>query len=183
MSVRRIAIVGAESTGKSNLGIAPIVGERLLPSYGDDRVVVSVACGDEEPDPAIVEAIGSTGAPVLREVELPGAVLARVAASHIRVGTFQFYAARGDVESVRKLAEYTAKNRATLEILPGSAAWSHFEMDLLPNGTATLETSYMDEDLLAETVRGFAGQIRVISPSSLSDKVRSGLKKVADLHA
>ncbi|MEY4743523.1 MAG: hypothetical protein RIR34_862 [Actinomycetota bacterium] len=83
----------------------------------------------------------------------------------------------------RKLAEYTAKNRATLEILPGSAAWSHFEMDLLPNGTATLETSYMDEDLLAETVRGFAGQIRVISPSSLSDKVRSGLKKVADLHA
>jgi uncharacterized protein YdiU (UPF0061 family) len=38
---------------------------------------------------------------------LPGAVLTRVAASHIRVGTFQFYAARGDVESLRKLAAYT----------------------------------------------------------------------------
>jgi uncharacterized protein YdiU (UPF0061 family) len=38
---------------------------------------------------------------------LPGAVLTRVAASHIRVGTFQFFASRGDVERVRKLAEYT----------------------------------------------------------------------------
>src|SRR5205807_1794177 len=48
-----------------------------------------------------------TGEPVYREAALPGAVLTRVAASHIRVGTFQFYAARGDVESVRRLAEYT----------------------------------------------------------------------------
>jgi len=52
-------------------------------------------------------AVAATGEPVLRERVLPGAVLTRVAASHIRVGTFQFYAARGDVESVRKLAEYT----------------------------------------------------------------------------
>ena len=36
----------------------------------------------------------STGEPVLREAELPGAVLTRVASSHIRVGTFQFFAAR-----------------------------------------------------------------------------------------
>src|SRR4029453_8008611 len=48
-----------------------------------------------------------SGEEVYRERVLPGAVLTRVAASHIRVGTFQFYAARGDVESVRKLAEYT----------------------------------------------------------------------------
>jgi serine/tyrosine/threonine adenylyltransferase len=52
-------------------------------------------------------AVVATGEPVYREQVLPGAVLTRVAASHIRVGTFQFYAARGDVESVRKLAEYT----------------------------------------------------------------------------
>ena len=52
-------------------------------------------------------AVAATGEPVYREHVLPGAVLTRVAASHIRVGTFQFYAARGDVESVRKLAEYT----------------------------------------------------------------------------
>ncbi|MFO1324339.1 MAG: YdiU family protein [Burkholderiales bacterium] len=52
-------------------------------------------------------AVAATGEQVFREHVLPGAVLTRVAASHLRVGTFQFYAARGDVESVRKLAEYT----------------------------------------------------------------------------
>jgi len=52
-------------------------------------------------------AVAATGEQVLRENILPGAVLTRVAASHIRVGTFQFFAARGDVEAVRKLAEYT----------------------------------------------------------------------------
>ena len=43
-------------------------------------------------------AVVATGQPVFRETVLPGAVLTRVAASHIRVGTFQFFAARGDVE-------------------------------------------------------------------------------------
>ena len=52
-------------------------------------------------------AVVATGQPVLRETVLPGAVLTRVAASHIRVGTFQFFAARGDAERVRQLAEYT----------------------------------------------------------------------------
>ena len=52
-------------------------------------------------------AVVATGEQVFREQVLPGAVLTRVAASHIRVGTFQFFSARGDVESVRKLAEYT----------------------------------------------------------------------------
>src|ERR687897_1777176 len=47
-----------------------------------------------------------TGEPVYREGALPGAVLTRVAASHIRVGTFQFFAARGDAEAVRLLADY-----------------------------------------------------------------------------
>ena len=42
-------------------------------------------------------AVAATGEEVYREHVLPGAVLTRVAASHIRVGTFQFYAARGDV--------------------------------------------------------------------------------------
>jgi len=49
----------------------------------------------------------TTGDQVMRETVLPGAVLTRVAASHIRVGTFQFFAARGDVEGLRALADYT----------------------------------------------------------------------------
>lgn len=52
-------------------------------------------------------AVAATGEPVQRESVLPGAVLTRVAASHIRVGTFEFFASRGEFDQVRKLAEYT----------------------------------------------------------------------------
>ena len=48
----------------------------------------------------------ATGEPVFREAALPGAVLTRVAASFVRVGTFQYFAARDDVEAVRRLADY-----------------------------------------------------------------------------
>jgi len=47
-----------------------------------------------------------SGESVMRETVLPGAVLTRVAASHIRVGTFQFFAARGDTDGVRRLADH-----------------------------------------------------------------------------
>jgi uncharacterized protein YdiU (UPF0061 family) len=48
----------------------------------------------------------TTGERVLRETILPGAIFTRVAASHLRVGTFQFFAARGDTEGLRTLASY-----------------------------------------------------------------------------
>ncbi|MFS8066690.1 MAG: protein adenylyltransferase SelO [Byssovorax sp.] len=48
----------------------------------------------------------TTGERVVREEMLPGAVLTRVAASHIRVGTFQFFAARDDREALATLASY-----------------------------------------------------------------------------
>ena len=52
-------------------------------------------------------AVVATGETVLRESgPLPGAVLARVAASHIRVGTFQFFAAREDIAGVKQLADH-----------------------------------------------------------------------------
>ena len=51
-------------------------------------------------------AAATTGETVVRETLLPGAVLARVASSHIRVGTFQYFAARGDTEGVRLLADH-----------------------------------------------------------------------------
>src|SRR5471032_2468762 len=47
-----------------------------------------------------------TGENVMRETLLPGAVLTRVASSHIRVGTFQYFAARSDTEGVRRLADH-----------------------------------------------------------------------------
>jgi uncharacterized protein YdiU (UPF0061 family) len=48
----------------------------------------------------------TTGEPVFREKTLPGAVLTRVAASHIRVGTFEFFAARDDKQALATLATY-----------------------------------------------------------------------------
>lgn len=48
----------------------------------------------------------ATGEHVFRDGPVPGAVLARVAASHIRVGTFQYFAARRDTDGVRQLADY-----------------------------------------------------------------------------
>jgi serine/tyrosine/threonine adenylyltransferase len=49
----------------------------------------------------------ATGEYVLREEgPLPGAVLARVATSHVRIGTFEYFARRGDTEGVRVLADY-----------------------------------------------------------------------------
>jgi uncharacterized protein YdiU (UPF0061 family) len=47
-----------------------------------------------------------TGEQVVRETLLPGAVLTRVASSHIRVGTFQYFAARSDIAGVRRLADH-----------------------------------------------------------------------------
>jgi uncharacterized protein YdiU (UPF0061 family) len=51
-------------------------------------------------------AVAGTGERVVREQVLPGAVLTRVAASHLRVGTFQYFAARRETERVRQLADY-----------------------------------------------------------------------------
>ncbi|KJS13305.1 MAG: hypothetical protein VR67_04795 [Peptococcaceae bacterium BRH_c8a] len=52
-------------------------------------------------------AVVSTGESVIRETALPGAILTRVATSHLRVGTFQYVSTWGNVEELRTLADYT----------------------------------------------------------------------------
>ena len=52
-------------------------------------------------------AVVTTGENVIRETPLPGAILTRVAASHIRVGTFQYVAMRGDLQTQKDLVAYT----------------------------------------------------------------------------
>lgn len=52
-------------------------------------------------------AVVTTGEPVVRETVLPGAILTRVAASHIRVGTFQYVSKWGTIEELQTLADYT----------------------------------------------------------------------------
>lgn len=52
-------------------------------------------------------AVVATGETVYRQSPAQGAVVTRVAASHLRVGTFQYFAARGDREALQTLADYT----------------------------------------------------------------------------
>ena len=60
-------------------------------------------------------AVAATGEPVFRERALPGAILTRIAASHLRVGTFQYFAAHGSLDQVRRLADYAiARHDATV---------------------------------------------------------------------
>ncbi len=54
-------------------------------------------------------AVVTTGEPVFRESSLPGAIVTRVASSHLRIGTFQFIAARGDPQALKALCNYTIK--------------------------------------------------------------------------
>jgi len=48
----------------------------------------------------------TTGEQVIRGMRLPGAIVTRIAASHVRVGTFEYFAARADHDSVKILADY-----------------------------------------------------------------------------
>jgi uncharacterized protein YdiU (UPF0061 family) len=48
----------------------------------------------------------TTGEPVLRGARLPGAIVTRVASSHVRVGTFEYFSARGDKDALGVLADY-----------------------------------------------------------------------------
>jgi uncharacterized protein YdiU (UPF0061 family) len=70
-------------------------------------------------------AVVATGERVLRERPLPGAVLARVGASHLRVGTFQYAAASGDRDLLRGLADY-----AIARHYPAAADASNRYLDL-----------------------------------------------------
>lgn len=54
-------------------------------------------------------AVVASGETVYRETALPGAVLTRVAASHIRIGTFEYLAARGDIAALQRLTDYTLR--------------------------------------------------------------------------
>ncbi|MEJ2604453.1 MAG: protein adenylyltransferase SelO family protein, partial [Gammaproteobacteria bacterium] len=80
--------------GKSSLG--PVIREYLLSEWmhalgvPTTRALAAVATGEQ----------------VFREAALPGGVFTRVAASHIRVGTFEYFAARDDSEALGALADY-----------------------------------------------------------------------------
>jgi uncharacterized protein YdiU (UPF0061 family) len=76
-------------------------------------------------------AVVATGERVVRDQVLPGAVLTRVASSHIRVGTFQFFAARSDLDGLRALL-----NHVIARHFPDAAGASNPALELLTQVTA-----------------------------------------------
>lgn len=82
-------------------------------------------------------AVVTTGQPIQREVELQGAVLTRTAASHIRVGTFQYAAQWGTAEELRALADYTMQ-RHYPEVEPDENRYLNFLREVIKRQAALI---------------------------------------------
>ena len=98
---RDIALKGSGRTpfsrgGDGKAAVGPVLREYLI---GEAMHAMGI------PTTRALAAV-ATGEPVIRDRPLPGAILTRVAASHVRVGTFQYFAARGQIDQLRKLADY-----------------------------------------------------------------------------
>ncbi len=101
---RDIALKGSGRTpfsrgGDGRAAVGPVLREVLI---GESMHALGI------PTTRALAAV-ATGEPVFRERPLPGAVLTRVASSHLRVGTFEFFAARDDRDTLRRLAEYAIR--------------------------------------------------------------------------
>ena len=117
--------------GDGKAAIAPMLREYLISEF-------MAAAGVPTTRSLSVVATGET---VWRETALPGAVLARVAASHLRVGTFQFFAARGEQAQVKALADY-AIARHYPEVAAGAAPYPGF-LDAVIAAQARLIAQWM----------------------------------------
>lgn len=93
-------------------------------------------------------AVVGTGRPVQREDVLPGALLTRVAASHLRVGTFQYARATGDEDLLRRVADYAIRRH-----YPGAADRPNPYLALLESVIAS-QASLVAEWMLVGFVHG-----------------------------
>src|ERR1700684_1226267 len=90
----------------------------------------------------------TTGQRVLRETVLPGAVFTRVAASHLRVGTFQYFSAQGDTEGTRTLADYAISRHYP------EAAQAHHPYRALLDGVIARQARLVAQWLLLGFIHG-----------------------------
>ncbi|QBY00740.1 YdiU family protein [Rhodophyticola sp. CCM32] len=98
---RDIQLKGAGPTPYSRMGD----GRAWLGPVLREYIISEAMCALGIPTTRALAAV-TTGEPVLREAAMPGAIVTRVAASHIRVGTFQYFAARRDVEALQALSAH-----------------------------------------------------------------------------
>ena len=100
-SRRDIALKGSGRTafsrgGDGKAAIGPVLREYLI---GEAMHCLGI------PTTRALAAV-ATGESVYRESTLPGAILTRVASSHIRIGTFQYFSARQDIDALRLLSDH-----------------------------------------------------------------------------
>ncbi|GAN68371.1 protein adenylyltransferase SelO [Acetobacter orleanensis] len=99
--VREIQLKGSGRTAYSRRGDGRAALGPVLREYVVSEAMAALGVPTTRALAAVI-----TGEQVMRETPLPGAVIARVASSHIRVGTFQFFAARQDLTGLRALADF-----------------------------------------------------------------------------
>ena len=116
-----------------------------------------------------------TGETVHRERPLPGAILTRVAASHIRVGTFEYFAARQDLDNLRVLTDYAIR-RHYPDIKDDPEAYFHFFRKV---GEAQVElvTGWMSLGFIHGVMNtdnvSIAGETIDFGPCAFMDRFRS----------
>ncbi len=140
---RDIALKGSGRTafsrgGDGRAALGPVLREYLV---GEAMAALGI------PTTRALAAV-ATGEAVVRETALPGAVLVRVAASHIRVGTFEYLAARGDAEGLRVLADHVIARHH-----PGAAGAAHPYRALL-EGVVVRQAELVARWLLVGFVHG-----------------------------
>lgn len=84
--------------------------------------------------------------------------------------------------AMEDLRVFTASQTAVLRIKRDSRAWFHYQLDS-HEAFAEVELQYMDVHLLAEDLRDFGADIKVLRPKQLIEAVTGGFEKVASAHA
>jgi proteasome accessory factor B len=87
-------------------------------------------------------------------------------------------------EAKRSLEQHISNQVCELKVKKDTSAWFYFHLDDDPSATdGVIRFNYMDLSLLAEELRDYAADIRVIAPKQLADTMRSGFEKVVSDHA
>ncbi|MEI8026761.1 MAG: YdiU family protein [Pseudomonadota bacterium] len=121
-------------------------------------------------------ALVSTGEPVARETLLPGAIFTRVAASHLRVGTFEYFACRDDYKSLKILAEY-AMNRHYPEAFEHKNPYVAFLRGVMDRQTTTI-VDWMSKGFIHGVMNtdnfSISGETIDYGPCAFMDEYSSG---------
>ncbi|MBW8747334.1 MAG: YdiU family protein [Acidobacteria bacterium] len=96
----------------------------------------------------------TTGQAVFRVTVLPGAVLTRVAASHLRVGTFQYFFAQGDVAALRRLADYAIGRHYSEEAAAPDATTATRRYRAFLDGVVTRQAKLVAQWMLLGFIHG-----------------------------